>query len=190
MKREMLLHELHPSVVHMPLALLPTAAVADLIVMTTGDRAWEKVGRRLWMVGAASAVLAGVSGLAASQEVRLDSPRARDMTVRHGLGNALITLGALGITAWRLTKRPTAVTTALGLGACAFALYTASLGGKMVYELGVGINPMPEDAPQGTRKGPLLLSPKAPAALVKDAGRGAAWLLGRARDALSPRAGL
>ncbi|MFP2901717.1 DUF2231 domain-containing protein [Corallococcus sp. 4LFB] len=189
MKRKMLLHELHPAVVHMPLALLPTAAVADLIVMRTGDRAWEKVGRRLWMAGAASAVFAGVSGLAASQEVRLDSPRARDMTVLHGVGNAFITLGALGIMAWRQAKAPTALTTALGLGACAFALYTASLGGKMVYEEGVGINPMPEDAPQGTLKGPLLLSPRAPVALVKDASRGAAWLVGRARAALTARAG-
>lgn len=184
MKRKMLLHELHPSLVHMPLALLPTAAVADLIVVRTQDRAWEKVGRRLWVAGAASAVFAGVAGLAASQEVRMDSQRARDMTALHGAGNALITLGALGIMAWRLSRPPTASTTALALGACAFALYTASLGGKLVYEQGVGVNTMPEDAPQGTRKGPLLLSPKAPVALVKDAGRGAAWLLGRARAML------
>jgi hypothetical protein len=33
----------------------------------------------------------------------------------------------------------------------------------MVYDLGVGINPMPEDAPQGTLKGPPLLSAQAPA---------------------------
>ncbi|WP_426750271.1 DUF2231 domain-containing protein [Myxococcus sp. Y35] len=184
MKRKMLLHELHPSVVHLPLALLPTAAVADLIVVTTGDRAWEKVGRRLWVAGAASAVFAGVAGLAASQEVRMDSPRARGMTVLHGMGNALITLGALGLMAWRLARTPTPVTTALGLGACAFSLCTAALGGKMVYEQGVGINTMPEDAPQGTLKGPPLLSPEAPVALVKDAGRGAAWLLERARALL------
>ncbi|RKH45463.1 DUF2231 domain-containing protein [Corallococcus sicarius] len=181
MDREMLLHELHPSVVHLPLALLPTAAVADLIVVMTGDRAWAKVGRRLWVVGAGSAVLAGVAGLAASQEVRLEAPRARDMTFVHGAGNAVITLGALGLMAWRLGRAPTVTTTVLGLGACAFALYTASLGGKMVYEQGIGINPMPGQAPQGTLKGPLLLSREAPAALVRDAGRGLAWLWGRAR---------
>ncbi|RKG68226.1 DUF2231 domain-containing protein [Corallococcus sp. CA054B] len=181
MKREMLLHELHPSVVHMPLALLPTAAVADLIVVTTGDRAWEKVGRRLWVAGAASAVFAGVAGLAASQEVRMDAPRARKMTVVHGVGNALITLGALGLMAWRMGRPPTIVTTALGLAACASALVTAALGGKMVYEQGIGINPMPRDTPQGSLKQPLLLSREAPMALLKDAGRGAAWLLSQAR---------
>ncbi|QSQ22528.1 DUF2231 domain-containing protein [Pyxidicoccus parkwayensis] len=185
MKREMLLHELHPAVVHAPLALLPTAAVADLIAVTTGDRAWAKVARRVWVAGTLGGVLAGVSGLAASQEVRMDSPRARDMTFLHGLGNAVILLGALGVTTWRVKREPTVVTTLLGLGACGLALYTASLGGKMVYELGVGINPMPEDSPQGTLKGPPLLSARAPVALVKDAFLGVKWLVSRARELLT-----
>jgi uncharacterized membrane protein len=184
MKREMLLHELHPSVVHAPLALLPTAAVADLIAVATGDRAWAKVARRVWVAGTLSGVFAGVAGLAASQEVRMDSPRARDMTFLHGVGNTVILLGAMGVTAWRLKREPTVTTTVLGLAACGLALYTASLGGKMVYELGVGINPMPEDSPQGTLKGPPLLSTRAPAALVKDALLGVKWLLSRTRELL------
>lgn len=185
MKREMLLHELHPSVVHAPLALLPTAAVADLISVTTGDRAWGKVARRVWVAGTLSGLFAGVAGLAASQEVRMDSPRARDMTFLHGAGNALILLGAMGVTAWRLRREPTLTSALAGLGACGLALYTASLGGKMVYELGVGINPMPEDAAQGTLKGPPLLSARAPVALVKDALQGVKWLASRARELLS-----
>jgi uncharacterized membrane protein len=185
MKREMLLHELHPSVVHAPLALLPTAAVADLIAVATGDRAWAKVARRVWVAGTLSGVFAGVAGLAASQEVRMDSPRARDMTFLHGIGNAAILLGAMGVTAWRLKREPTVLSTVLGLSACGLALYTASLGGKMVYELGVGINPMPEDSPQGTLKGPPLLSTRAPAALVKDALLGVKWLVSRTRELLT-----
>jgi uncharacterized membrane protein len=181
----MLLHELHPSVVHAPLALLPTAAVADLIAVTTGDKAWAKVARRVWVAGTLSGVFAGVAGLAASQEVRLDSPRARDMTFLHGVGNAVILMGAMGVTAWRLKREPTVTTTVLGLAACGLALYTASLGGKMVYELGVGINPMPEDSPQGTLKGPPLLSARAPVALVKDALQGVKWLASRARELLT-----
>lgn len=185
MKREMLLHELHPAVVHVPLALLPTAAVADLIAVTTGDRAWAKVARRVWVAGTLGGVFAGVAGLAASQEVRMDSPRARDMTFLHGVGNAVILMGAMGVTAWRLKREPTVLSTVLGLAACGLAVYTASLGGKMVYELGVGINPMPEDSPQGTLKGPPLLSARAPAALVKDALQGVKWLVSRARELLT-----
>jgi uncharacterized membrane protein len=181
----MLLHELHPAVVHAPLALLPTAAVADLIAVTTGDRAWAKVARRVWVAGTLGGVFAGVAGLAASQEVRMDSPRARDMTFLHGVGNAVILVGAMGVTAWRLKREPTVLSTVLGLAACGLAVYTASLGGKMVYELGVGINPMPEDSPQGTLKGPPLLSARAPVVLVKDALQGVKWLVSRARELLT-----
>ncbi len=185
MKREMLLHELHPSVVHAPLALLPTAAVADLIAVTTGDRAWAKVARRVWVAGTLSGVFAGMAGLAASQEVRMDSPRARDMTFLHGVGNTLVLLGAMGVTGFRLKREPTLTTAMVGLAACGLALYTASLGGKMVYELGIGINPMPEVAPQGTLKGPPLLSVQAPVALVKDALQGVKWLVSRARELIA-----
>lgn len=187
MKREMLLHELHPSVVHAPLALLPTAAVADLVAVAMGDKAWAKVARRLWVAGSLSGLFAGVAGLAASQEVRMDSPRARDMTFLHGLGNATVLVSALGVTAWRLRREPTVISGVLGLAACGLALYTASLGGKMVYELGVGINPMPDSASEGTLKGPPLLSRQAPVALVKDALQGVKWLVGRARGLLSGR---
>jgi uncharacterized membrane protein len=182
---KMLLHELHPAVIHAPLALLPTAAVADLIAVTSGDGAWAKVGRRLWVAGTMSALFSGLAGLAASQEVRLDEPRARDMVFLHGLGNAVITLGAVGVTLWRLRRPPTWGQSALGLLANAAALYTATLGGKMVYELGVGINPMPPGAEAGTVKGPPLLSREAPGALLRDAFHGVRWLLGRARSLFS-----
>jgi uncharacterized membrane protein len=182
---KMLLHELHPSVVHAPLALLPTATVADVIAVATGDKAWAKVGRRLWVAGTASALFSGLAGLAASQEVKLDEPRARDMVFLHGLGNALISLGAVGVTVWRLGRPPSMGQCAVALLATGAALYTATLGGKMVYELGVGINPMPDDAASGTLKGPPLLSRQAPVALVRDALQGVGWLLGRARSLFS-----
>jgi uncharacterized membrane protein len=182
---KMLLHELHPAVVHAPLALLPTATAADLIAVMTGDRAWAKIGRRLWVVGTASALFSGLAGLAASQEVKLEEPRARDMVFLHGLGNAFITLGAVGVTLWRLRRPPSLGQGLLGLMANAAAVYTATLGGKMVYDWGVGVNPMPGDAKAGTLKGPALLSREAPAALLRDALQGARWLLGRARGLFS-----
>ncbi|MFP2962281.1 DUF2231 domain-containing protein [Myxococcus sp. 1LA] len=180
MKKQMMLHELHPALVHMPLALLPTAAVADLISVSTGDNAWARVARRIWVAGTVGGIFAGVAGLAASQEVRLDAPRARDMTFVHGLGNATVLLGALGVTVWRLRREPSSATVALGLGACGLALYTATLGGKLVYELGVG---QPDATGKGTS--PALLTRDAPLLLVRDALRGAQWLVSRARELLS-----
>jgi uncharacterized membrane protein len=185
MPMKMLLHELHPAVVHAPLALLPTATAADLIAVLTGDRAWAKIGRRLWVAGTASALFSGLAGLAASQEVKLEEPRARDMVFLHGLGNAVITLGAVGVTVWRLCRPPSLGQSLLGLMANAAAVYTATLGGKMVYDWGVGVNPMPGDSATGTMKGPPLLSREAPTALLRDALHGVRWLVGRARSLFS-----
>jgi uncharacterized membrane protein len=182
---KMLLHELHPAVVHAPLVLLPTATAADLIAVLTGDRAWAKIGRRLWVAGTAGALFSGLSGLAASQEVKLEEPRVRDMVFLHGLGNACINLGAVGVTLWRLRRPPSLGQSLLGLMATAAAVYTATLGGKMVYEWGVGVNPRPGDATVGTMKGPRLLSREAPVALLRDALHGVRWLLGRARGLFS-----
>jgi uncharacterized membrane protein len=179
---KMLLHELHPAVIHAPLTLLPTATAADLIAVMSGSRAWAKVGRRLWVAGTVSALFSGVAGLAASQEVKLEEPRARDMVFIHGLGNTCITLGAIGVTLWRLRRPPSIGQALIALMANAAAIYTATLGGKMVYELGVGINPMPEDNTVGTLKGPPLLSREAPKALLRDGLQGVRWLIGRAKS--------
>lgn len=177
-----LLHELHPAAVHAPLTLLPTATAADLIAVLTGDKAWARIGRRLWVVGSASAIVSGLAGLAASQEVKLDTPRARDMAFLHGLGNAAITVGAIGVTLWRLRRPPSLGQALIGVLANAAAIYTASLGGKLVYDLGVGINAMPPDIASGTVKEPALFSRAAPAALVRDAAKGVLWLLNRAKS--------
>jgi uncharacterized membrane protein len=178
----MLLHELHPSVVHAPLALLPAATVFDVVATVTGEDRWARTGRALWVVGTGGALLAGLSGLAASQEVRLEEPRARDMAFVHGSLNALVTLGAVGVTAFRLKQRPTVASCVVALGAVGVALYTATLGGKMVYELGVGIDAMPADASSGTLKRTRLLSPEAPRALLRDGVQGVRWLINRARS--------
>lgn len=178
---KMLLHELHAAVIHVPLTLLPTAVVADLIAANSGDRAWARVGRRLWVAGTVSSAISGIAGLAASQEVKLDEPRVRDMTFLHGAGNFVALIGALGVTIWRQRRRPTVAEAMLGLLTCGLMLYTASLGGKMVYEHGVGINAMPDEATRGTRRGPPLFSREAPAALVRDAIQGMGWMRRRAR---------
>jgi uncharacterized membrane protein len=183
---KMMVNELHAALVHAPLTLLPTAAVADLIAHATGDRSWEKLGRRLWVAGTASALVAGTTGLAASQEVRMRDPVARDMVFLHGTINTVVALGAVGVTLWRLGNKPNLVTCALGVVANTVALYSAALGGKMVYDHGVGITAMPAGAPQGVGTNvPPLLSREAPGTLLRDAVRGFSWLLGRAQRLLS-----
>lgn len=49
------LHEIHPSVVHFPLALFPASVLADLAGRLTGNRALMRLGAALmpWAAGSA-----------------------------------------------------------------------------------------------------------------------------------------
>src|SRR4051794_16442831 len=130
-------HELHAALVHSPLVLLPTAATVDLAAALSGNRHHAHLGSQLWWAGAGAGLLAGVAGLAASQEVKSASRRTSDMMWLHGAGNVSLVLAALGMAAWRRGHRPTVTQAAVGLLACGASLYTAYLGGEMVYGEGM-----------------------------------------------------
>ncbi len=177
------LHELHPSVIHAPLVLLPTAATLDVMAVSARGRvrrrALDAAGRRLWWLGVGAAGLAGIAGMAASQEIRLEEGRARDAMWLHGIGNMGILLAGVGLASWRSTHRATPTTALLAAGAIGAALYTAWLGGELVYTHGAGVKALPSGAPSGIADSPRLLSAQAPWRLLRDAALGLRWLLGR-----------
>ena len=183
----MRVHELHASATHAPLALLPAAAAVDLVAAITGDRRKAALGRKLWWWGVGAGALAGVAGLAASQEIKAEDARSEDMMWLHGAANVTILLGATGIALWRSFRRPSVASAAVGLGACGLALYTAYLGGEMVYAHGVGVRSMPWIAPTGVRQSPSVLSASAPGTVLRDAVKGFAWLVRRTVRALAGR---
>ncbi len=177
-------HELHPSVVHAPLALIPAAAVVDLLAaLSPRDRRLDRVGRRLWWATAGGGLFVGLTGMAASQEIELRSDRARDMMFLHGIGNLGIVVSALGVAAWRSRNRASLTSAAAGLLAVGAAVYTAYLGGELVYSHGAGVKPLGGAAAET----PALFSAQGAGRLVRDAGRGLSWLLGRGWRAVTER---
>ena len=182
----MRVHELHPVLIHAPLVLLPTAAAVDVIASASSRRlrrmAFSAVGRRLWWGAAASGLVAGLSGMAASQEVEADDD-ARDMMLVHGLGNVMLVGGAIGLAAWRSGHRATPASAGIGIAALLLGTYTAWLGGEMVYGHGVGVKANRSEAE--LRRSPPLLSRHAPGAFFTDAAKGLRWLLGRGARAVS-----
>jgi uncharacterized membrane protein len=167
--------------IHAPLVLLPAAATVDLMAVGSSSRlrrrAYSAIGSRLWWAVAASGLAAGLSGMAASQEVETDDD-ARDMMLVHGLGNLTIVTAALGLAVWRGRHRATRASASLGAGAMLAATYTAWLGGEMVYAHGIGVKE-PHKIDADPRRSPPLLSRHAPGAFIRDAGRGLGWLLRR-----------
>ena len=174
-------HELHPMLIHAPLVMLPAAAAVELISATASGRirrrAFSIVGSKLWWGTAASGLLAGLAGMAASQEVEADD-HARDMMFVHGIGNFTLVLAALGLATWRTTHRATMTTGLIGAGAVLAATYTAWLGGEMVYSHGVGVKHRGKTEASMERNPPLL-SARAPGRLARDAAVGLGWLMRR-----------
>jgi uncharacterized membrane protein len=137
----MRLQELHPSMVHFPIALLPVAIGADLLGRLTGSRALLNVGKTAMGIAAAGAATAATTGLIAQQEVNADG-EALDMLITHRNLNLAATAVATAMATWRSgEEEPSAAYLALGLASIGLVTYTAYLGGHMVYELGVGVQP-------------------------------------------------
>ena len=143
------LHELHPSLIHYPLALLPLSIGADLLGRVTGSERLLELGRSTMPLAAASGLVAGVAGLMAQTEVKAEG-RAMDLLKTHrtlNLGLVAIA-GAMAVQRTRKEK-PSAAYIGLGLIGLALMGYSAYLGGEMVYRKGVGV-----EASDGVRKRP------------------------------------
>ena len=132
------LHEVHPSLVHFPIALYPFALAADLAGRISGNRDLMATGRVSMTGAAVTTAAAGVFGFIAQEEVK--AGEARDLLVTHRTLN----VGFLGlVTAMAAlrakTERPTWAYISAGLIGFAGLLYSSYLGGKMVYAHGVGV---------------------------------------------------
>lgn len=142
------LHEVHPAIVHFPIALLPVALGADLVGRLTGSDALRETGRKLMPIAAASAALSAATGLVAQEEVEAEG-RAHDVLVTHRNINLSMVAVSAAMALWRWRKRePSPSYLALGLAGLGAVSYSAYLGSKMVYEYGVGV-----DAAHGIKPG-------------------------------------
>ncbi|MDF2695382.1 MAG: hypothetical protein K0S65_3765 [Labilithrix sp.] len=135
----MRLSEIHPATVHLPLALLPIATLADAIGTVTNHRKLLDVGKWAIVGAAVSGAVAAAFGLIAQEEVSLDEQGKRVLATHRTLNVGL--LGALAMMAIvRATRRrPSIGQLFAGLGALSLAGLSAYLGGKLVYDHGAGV---------------------------------------------------
>lgn len=135
------LQEMHPALVHLPIAVLPLAVGADFIGSLSGNASLESFGQKAICIAAVGAVASAVTGLVAGEEVNVEGA-SQDMLITHRNLNFIATVVATGMALWRVNHaRPSA--TYLGVGAVGVGIlaYTAYLGGKLVYDVGVGVGP-------------------------------------------------
>ena len=135
------LEQMHPAMVHVPIAMLPVAIGADLLGAVADSDGMRSLARGAIATAAAGTVAAAVTGLIAGEEVNVEG-RSRDRLMTHRNLNAVVTLTTCCLAMWRARHdRPNGAYFAAGLAGMGILAYTAYLGGQLVYDTGVGVGP-------------------------------------------------
>ena len=134
-------HPLHPALVHVPTGLWPAALVFDLVSLASDDPIRAGAMRvALWclVVGILAALAAAPTGLADFWDIKSEKP-AHKLGLWHLSLNIVVLL--LMIASVIVRGRGGAMSIAIILNAIGNAILFVSgyLGGRMVYEYGVGV---------------------------------------------------
>ncbi|HVS15348.1 MAG TPA: DUF2231 domain-containing protein [Thermoanaerobaculia bacterium] len=145
------LPNLHPAVVHFPIALLPVAVLFDVAAAIARKHPWlDRAAAAVYTLAALGAVAAWLAGRQAVDSLGLLPPQVVSHVNTHadwGLyalwATVVVALARLGLTWWdRGLARPLLRAALLPLGAIAvFVVFrTADLGGGLVYAHGVAVH--------------------------------------------------
>ena len=137
------MQSVHPLIVHFPIALLLTAAALDAAALLFKRPGLHRVALWNLALGTLAAAAAVWSGLRAEDIAKHSFEIHEVMELHEKLGIATLSAGGL-VTLWRLVRRDAlrpwerACTLALLLALVGTLAYGAHLGGRLVYEFGVG----------------------------------------------------
>jgi uncharacterized membrane protein len=141
-KARFLGHPIHQILIVLPLGLLVTAVVFDLVAAIGGNPVWDNIA--YWLIGAGV-----IGGLLAAPFGLIDwlavpgATRAKRVGAIHGIGNVVVVV----IFAWSWLLRrpnpmaPSGLAHALAYIGFIIAGVTGWLGGELVTRLGVGVDP-------------------------------------------------
>jgi len=136
--------ELHPALVHFPIAFLLGAIVLDLYAWVRARNELKRVVYGLLIAGVLSGVVAALAGILAYFTIPNHTQSAHDMMSRHiwlqATAVAMFTANVL--IRWRSSgDHPPIAARIIGLIGAAVLLWGSSVGGEMVYRGGTGVNP-------------------------------------------------
>jgi uncharacterized membrane protein len=135
-------HAIHPMLITLPLGLLGTAVVFDLLYLITDTGGFATASFYMIAAGIIGGLLAALFGLWDWLAIP-PGTRAKRVGLWHGGGNVLVVV--LFALAWLVRRGqsgydPTGVAFWLEVVAVLLALVTAWLGGELVERLGVGVD--------------------------------------------------
>lgn len=140
---------LHPAIVHFPIALLVVAALLAIISLINRKASWKEWMFKNLVVGLAFVPLAIIAGIVEEQNLQHNEAIHSVLITHKYIGFVILFLySILAIWFWRRknsirNREYTAWVLCLLLATGALS-YQGYLGGKMVFELGAGVEPMEE----------------------------------------------
>lgn len=136
--------ELHPAVVHLPLAFLLAAAGLDLVRLLSGDRRPSAAAASLLVAGVALGLVSAALGVVAFRIVPAHTDQAHRMMYWHaGLAAAtLLVLAPVAAVRWRERHRSAPAWTRVASIAGALLIgATGWLGGYLILRGAAGVDP-------------------------------------------------
>jgi uncharacterized membrane protein len=135
-------HPIHPMLIVLPLGLLSTAAVFDVLYVVTGNAELAMFAYWATLAGVIGGLVAAIFGVIDWMAIPKET-RARRIGLLHGSGNVVVVL--LFAVSWLARGGsgpylPDMLPVLLSLVAAAIALFTAWLGGELVYRLRVAVD--------------------------------------------------
>ena len=144
-------HPIHPMLVTLPIGLWVFSLVADLIALgSSAPELWQAAALYTMIGGIIGALAAAIPGLIDLLSLR--GLPVQSTAIKHMALNLTI-VALYAINAWTRLGGTVSPNVSIGLSVLAIALLLVSgwLGGKMVYEGGVGVH-AEESAMSGERK--------------------------------------
>lgn len=142
-------HALHPQIIVAPAGLIPASLVFDALHAITGKEGYAQAAYYTLMGGTIGGVVAGVAGAADLLTIP-DGDRARKVAILHGALNlSLLSLSGLNLLMRRGKAKPGPAPLLLNVVGNTGLLFSAWLGGELVYHYGMrveGVSPV-ADAP-------------------------------------------
>lgn len=136
-------HPIHPMLIVFPIGLLATSLIMDILYLITRNTLLTTASYYMIAAGVIGGLLAAIFGFIDWLGLPSDS-RAKRIGGWHGLGNFVIVV--LFIISWFLRRGdpnfvPGGLALILSIVGIGLALFTAWIGGELVYRLGVAVDP-------------------------------------------------
>ena len=136
---------LHPLVVHFPIALLLSSVSLYWAGLRWQGRGLDRAAWYTHLLGLAGTAVTLITGLIAAKSVPANSPALATVTTHKFLGLAtFVVFGLLAVCAWRhretgYSQRERVLHTVIQLIGVALVIATGYFGGELVFTYGVGV---------------------------------------------------